>query len=87
MDVLLSKKRISDAMIIGLAMRFALDLSAGTGVPLRLIKLFFEGNRLVLSVDPSIKNFIDRRCRQKFDQLAAELGCIGELVFANTRLD
>ena len=87
LDVLLSKKRISDAMIIGLAMRFALDLSAGTGVPLRLIKLFFEGNRLVLSVDPSIKNFIDRRCRQKFDQLAAELGYIGELVFTNTRLD
>ena len=87
LDVLLSKKRISDAMIIGLAMRFALELSAGTGVPLRFIKLFFEGNRLVLSVDPSIKNFIDRRCRQKFDQLAAELGCIGELVFTNTRLD
>ena len=87
LDVLLSKKRISDAMIIGLAMRFALDLSAGTRVPLRFIKLFFEGNRLVLSVDPSIKNFIDRRCRQKFDQLAAELGCIGELVFTNTRLD
>ena len=82
LDMLLSKKRSADAKIIGLAMRFALVLSAGTTGPINLIKLKLKDKSLILLVDPSIEDLMDRRCRQRFKQLAEHAGCVPTIVFS-----
>ena len=61
-------------------MRFALVLSAGTIAPINLIKLKLKDKILILLVDPSIENLIDRRCRQRFKQLAEHAGCVPKII-------
>ena len=80
LDMLLSKKRIADATIIGLAMRFALVFSAGATAPLNLIRLKLKDKTLTLIVDPLIEDLFDRRCRSRFKQLAEHAGCVPKII-------
>ena len=80
LDVLLSKKRISDAMIIGLAMRFALIFSAGARAPMKLMRLKIKDGKLILKIDKSIRDLIDDRCKKRFQQLAEQAGLVPEII-------
>ena len=65
---------------IGLAMRFALIFSAGASTPMKLIRLKIKDRKLILKIDKSIENLMDRRCERRLKQLAASAGLSPKII-------
>jgi exopolyphosphatase/guanosine-5'-triphosphate,3'-diphosphate pyrophosphatase len=81
LDGLLSKRKLNEAITVGLGLRFALIFAAGTGDYLEKMKLVCSQGKMTLMIDSSAKDFLDGHCKRRFEVFAESAGCQGEIIF------
>ncbi|WP_417318309.1 Ppx/GppA family phosphatase [Emcibacter sp.] len=71
---LVSEEDVQYARRVGLSLRLAQRISAGTARGLNAASLEIDGNQLVLNVQPGKEELVNEVVRRRFDKLASELG-------------